>query len=202
MHIAQYDQMAAFASEFLTPYRGQLRTILDVGSYDVNGTHKPIFNDPMWKYVGMDMAAGPNVDLLLEEAYNWKEVPTNSFDVVVSGSLLEHVEYPWMTMIEVARVLKPGGLTCHVAPSAGFEHRFPVDCYRYYKDGFAALANWADLEILKVFTDWGSIHRGSRDGGHVWNESVLIARKKNTNESILRAAHMETLLKSMNSVIK
>ena len=38
------------------------KKILDVGSYDVNGTMKPIFEKG--QYIGLDMEEGPNVDIV------------------------------------------------------------------------------------------------------------------------------------------
>jgi hypothetical protein len=71
-------------------------------------------------------------------------------------------------MFEIARVLKPGGVAAIIAPSNGVEHRYPVDCWRFYRDGFVALASWVDCEVLDVFTDWNRA---------VWADSVLVARK-------------------------
>ena len=200
MHAGAYDKMMRFSLEFLHSLRDTNLSILEIGSQNVNGSYRPIFENPNWDYTGVDMVPGPGVDFVLQTPYDWaEELETNSYDVVISGSVLEHIEFPWITMIEIARVMKPGGLTCHIAPSAGFEHRFPVDCYRYYPDGFKALAKWADLELLQVYTDWFT--SSSIDGGHVWHDSVLVARKKDTVDSCLRAGHMETLVKTMNKVI-
>ena len=38
---------------------------LDVGSYDVNGTYRPLVEGRGWVYTGLDVSAGPNVDLSL-----------------------------------------------------------------------------------------------------------------------------------------
>ena len=73
-------------------------------------------------------------------------------------------------MREIARALKPGGLCCILAPSAAPEHRHPVDCWRFYPDGFMALAHYAGLEVLEVRTDWEAEDRWFAD-------TLLIARK-------------------------
>jgi SAM-dependent methyltransferase len=72
----------------------------------------------------------------------------------VSGQAFEHIEYFWLTWLEMARVLKPGGLIFLLAPSRGYEHRHPQDCWRFYPDGFNALANYAGMRLLEVSTDW------------------------------------------------
>ncbi|HEY2030436.1 MAG TPA: methyltransferase domain-containing protein [Myxococcales bacterium] len=121
------------------------------------------------------MAEGKNVDVVLRSPYRWREFGDASFDVVVSGQAFEHIEYFWITMLEVARVLKPGGLCCLIAPAGGYEHRYPVDCWRFYRDGFRALARWAPLETLEAATQWETQHHP--DGSDVWMDTLLVARK-------------------------
>jgi len=115
------------------------------------------------------MEAGENVDVVVEDPYDWKQISNESYDVVFSGSCFEHVEFPWLTIKEIARVLKVGGLTCNIAPAVGEEHRYPVDCWRIYPDGFIALAKWAKLEPLYTHANW-------KQKG-LWVDSVLIAKK-------------------------
>jgi SAM-dependent methyltransferase len=169
------DRVREFVDDHLATKRGHPLRILDVGSADVNGSYRSLFEDPQWSYVGADMVAGAGVDLVLGEPYRWRGVHRNSYDVVVSGQAFEHIEFPWATVLEVARVLKPGGLFCLVVPSGGFEHRYPVDCWRYYRDGLLALAAWADLHVLSATTYWDD--ETWPDGSNVWHDSVLIAER-------------------------
>ena len=173
MHIGSYEKMQKFVDDYLSSKK--VLSILEIGSYDVNGTFKPIFTKKDWTYTGADLISGPNVDIVLKDEYNWNEILDNSYDVVISGSVLEHIEFPWLTICEIKRVLKINGLTCNIAPSNGFEHRYPKDCYRYYPDGFTALAKWAKLTPIQVYTDWNT--HTSLDGGHVWKDTVMIATK-------------------------
>jgi SAM-dependent methyltransferase len=171
MHQTSFDKMKAFVGTHLDDT--QALSILDLGSQDVNGSYRPLFENPLWAYLGVDLAPGPGVDLVLADAYDWKEIQTGSMDVVISGQAFEHINYFWVTMLEISRILKPGGLCCIIAPSAGYEHRYPVDCWRFYADGFAALAEYAFLDPLAVYTQKEDI--GVE--GDLWKDSVLIARK-------------------------
>jgi SAM-dependent methyltransferase len=175
MHLSSFDRMQDFRDKYLKDKESETLRIVDLGSQDVNGTYKSLFDHPKWSYQGIDMAPGDNVDLVLQNPYCWKEIPSDSVDVLISGQAFEHVEYFWITMLEVARVLKPGGLACIIAPSGGHEHRYPVDCWRFYPDGFAALAKFASLDVLEVFTQWEP--RGYADDSDAWKDSVLIAQK-------------------------
>lgn len=60
------------------------------------------------------------------------------------------MEFFWLVATEVARVLKLGGLFFLIAPSKRPEHRYPVDCWRYYPDGYRAIGNWSGLETLET----------------------------------------------------
>lgn len=132
MHASSRDKMRRFVDQHLGHRREQALVVHDLGSQDVNGSYRDLFDAPRWRYVGMDMVAGDNVDLVLRTPYAWREVASNSVDVVISGQALEHVRYVWITLLEVARILKPGGVCCLIAPSSGPEHRYPVDCWRFY----------------------------------------------------------------------
>jgi SAM-dependent methyltransferase len=175
MHQSSFDKMRWFREEFLKGEDRESIIVLDLGSQDVNGTYRPIFEHPRWTYFGVDMEAGKNVDVVLRNPYRWSELRSGSADVLISGQAFEHIEWFWLTMLEVERVLKPGGLCCIVAPAAGPEHRYPVDCWRFYPDGFAALARFARLEVLSVSTQWES--KNYSDGSDQWKDSLLICRK-------------------------
>jgi SAM-dependent methyltransferase len=175
MHKSSYDKVIDFRRRFLQGRELEPLRICDLGSYDVNGTYRKIFEQPTWHYFGVDMVAGCNVDVVLKNPYHWREIPSASVDVLVSGQAFEHISFIWITMLEVARVLAPGGLCCIVAPSAGPEHRYPVDCWRIYPDGFVALAALAELEVIEVETQWAN--RGYVDGSDTWHDSVFIGRQ-------------------------
>ena len=167
--------MEQFRNTFLGTRRNERLVILDIGSQDVNGSYRELFNSPAWRYLGVDMVPGKNVDILLSNPYRFKEIRSSSVDVVISGQALEHVEFFWITMLEMARVLKRGGVCCIIVPSAGPEHRFPVDCWRFYPDGLKALARYARLDVLDVVTEWDAA--GYPDGSEIWKDSILISRK-------------------------
>ena len=112
--------------------------VLDVGSYDVNGSYKHLFNEQKYTYTGLDMEDGPNVDIVLRNPYDWEAIDADSFDVVISGQAFEHIEFFWKIMEEMTRVLKKDGLLCIIAPNGFGEHRYPVDCYRFFTDGMLA----------------------------------------------------------------
>ena len=176
MHQHSLDLMEDFRREYLDSRRNEKLTILDLGSQDFNGSYRAVLANHRWHYLGVDLTPGPNVDIVLQDAYRWRELKSGSADVLVSGQTFEHTEFFWDTMSEITRVLKPGGLCCIIAPSCGPQHRFPRDCWRIFPDGFAAVARYAHLEVLDVQTQWEDLLEYD-DENNKWHDSVLIARK-------------------------
>lgn len=162
----------------MTARRAEPLIILDLGSQDFNGSYRPLFAQPPWRYRGLDMAAGKNVDVVLRDPYRWREIKSAGADVIISGQTFEHTEFFWLTMREIARALKPGGLCCIIAPSAGDEHRYPVDCWRFYPDGLRAAARYAGLEILEASTQWENLPQYDNESNK-WHDSLLVARRPN-----------------------
>ncbi len=176
MHQSSLDKMIFFRKKYLESRKHQPLLILDLGSLDINGSYRKCFDIPPWIYRGIDTCKGKNVDIVLKNPYRWKEIKSNSADVLISGQTFEHIEFFWITMLEIARVLKPGGLCCIIAPSGGVEHRYPVDCWRFYPDGFAALTRFAHLDLLEVSTQWEPDEKYT-DGSNQWQDTMLVCQK-------------------------
>jgi SAM-dependent methyltransferase len=151
MHPESYLEMERMVETYLDP--AIPLSILDVGSCDINGCYRALFDRPGWRYEGLDLEPGPNVDRVLENPYKWT-LGDATYDVVISGQALEHMKFFWLTWHEMVRVLKPGGFILLIAPSQGMEHRIPVDCWRFYRDGFHALAELENLSLLEAETHW------------------------------------------------
>lgn len=191
MHLSSLINMERFRDSYLSEHVGKPLKILDLGSTEMGACYRPIFEKPGWSYVGADLSPGANVDLVLKRPYEWREIASNSVDVLVSGQVLEHVEYFWITALEVSRVLKPGGIACLIAPSSGPEHRYPVDCWRFYPDGMRAFAKLARLHCLEVYTNWDD---SGDPGSDFWHDTVLVARKPK------RPMHKALLLSALQRV--
>ena len=131
--------------------------VLDIGAMGRRPFYRSIWEGGGWKYTGCDLVAGPNVDTVLEDPF---VLPfgDESVDALISGQMLEHNEMFWLTFLEMARVLRMGGLMVHIAPSRGHEHRAPQDCWRFYRDGMTALVRWSGLAVLEATTDWETRH--------------------------------------------
>ena len=70
---------------------------------------------------------------------------------IICQAVLEHVKDPVSAVKNLADCLTDGGmLYLHSHGPAFEEHRFPVDCYRFFRDGVLALAELSGLNILDI----------------------------------------------------
>jgi SAM-dependent methyltransferase len=153
---------------------GQEVTVVEIGSQDVNGSIRSCCPS-RFRYVGVDFVAGKGVDVVLDDPYVLP-FPSESVDVVLSSSCLEHSEMFWLAFLEMMRILRPSGLLYLNVPSNGSFHRYPVDCWRFYPDSGRALVAWArrngvQAALLESYVSLQSVDQ--------WNDFVaVIARSE------------------------
>lgn len=124
--------------------------VLEVGSLDVNGSVRPdIESLGPARYVGIDIVHGPRVDEICDVGQLVDRYGADSFDIVVSTELLEHVRDWKGAITNIKRVLRPGGIVIITTRSLGFPlHGYPWDYWRYEPDDLAAIfSDFVDVEI-------------------------------------------------------
>lgn len=171
MHASSMEHMKRFVNKYSAQLPSNFR-VLDVGSIDVNGTYKNLFDENV-RYLGIDLEKGQNVDIVLKDPYFFP-LASNSIDLIVSGQAFEHIEFFWLTWMEMVRVAKDGGYIFLIAPSRGPEHRYPVDCWRFYPDGYRALAKLGSCQLIEVAIDWEA-HLDP--GSSPWGDCVGVFKK-------------------------
>lgn len=97
-------------SRFRTLFQGCRYIAVDLG-----------VGDHTWDYSGLDLRA--NLSAL--------PVRSASVDAVLNTQVLEHVTDPAAVLVELARVLKPGGVLYLTAPQGWHEHQQPHDYFRF-----------------------------------------------------------------------
>lgn len=178
MHLSSYLELEAFLEEHAGSIEATTpKSILDIGSASYKGhrTYRIPAEKRGLRYVGLDMQAGPNVDIVPKNPVVYSEIADESFDFVVSGQAFEHNPFFWVSYCEIARILKPGGVMMVIAPSAGSVHRFPFDCWRYYPDSWMALCAISGLEYLESIFE-PDAHRLLVEGAK-WRDSAVVAQK-------------------------
>jgi SAM-dependent methyltransferase len=132
-----------YAKEYFQP---NMR-VLEIGPDLFPSSYQSIIADDSISWEGVDLYHREGLTHLATSEYTFP-LPDNSFDIVVSAQVLEHVKKIWVWMKEVARVCKPGGLVIPVNPVSWPYHEAPVDCWRVYPEGMKALYEDASLDVI------------------------------------------------------
>lgn len=130
------------------------KTVCEVGAYDVNGTVRPFIeeHEPA-SYLGVDIEAGPGVDLVADVGTLPGEF-LDGFDLVVSTEMLEHVEDWRAAMVGLAGIVKVGGHLAITTRSPGFPyHPYPIDCWRYPVPLMAEILTALGLDVVECIAD-------------------------------------------------
>jgi hypothetical protein len=125
--------------------------VLEVGSRAVSGVAvRGAFVQGI-DYVGMDVHAGPNVDITGDAHVLGEMFAPESFDGVFSLSVFEHLLMPWVVVLETNKILKIGGLTMIATHPTWPPHEWPWDFWRFQENAFWALFNQSTgFEIVAV----------------------------------------------------
>lgn len=142
----------------LTPAEVGAAEVLEVGSYDVNGSVRPLITG-MYPhpedYVGVDIEMGPGVDKVVRADELVATFGRDSFDIVISTEMMEHVVDWQVPIVEMVEVLRPDGILVISTRSPGFPyHPYPIDTWRYTLDAMRTIMERAGLEVMLLEDDW------------------------------------------------
>jgi SAM-dependent methyltransferase len=117
-HIEQLTFVSFVKECFVRTKTSELK-ILEIGSYDVNGSIRKFFQDS--SYVGVDLCAGPGVDLV--SFGHEVSLPDASFDIAISCECFEHDPNWIKTLNNMYRMTKSGGMVVVTCATLGrLEH--------------------------------------------------------------------------------
>lgn len=109
--------------------------VLEVGSLDVNGSPRSVFQDDSLSYIGVDLMMGHGVDEICNGEQLLERFPDAKFDTIICMECLEHAIRPWIIVENMKKLLAPQGHLWVSTPTFGFPlHRFPLDCHRFGED--------------------------------------------------------------------
>jgi SAM-dependent methyltransferase len=91
------------------------------------------------EYVGFDVVAGENVQVVGDAHALSSHFPAEHFDAAFAISVFEHLAMPWKVVLELNRVLRPGALVCAFTHPTYPPHDRPWDFWRYNAEAFEVL---------------------------------------------------------------
>ena len=144
-----------FVARVLRPVDVAGKDVLEVGSLDVNGSVRPhVASLGPRIYLGVDSCPGPRVDRVVDCCGLVETLGIDTFDVVISTEMLEHV-YDWRSAVwNMVHVLRRNGVLVLTTRSPGFGfHAFPEDHWRYTERDVLQIARAAGLQYPVVAVD-------------------------------------------------
>ena len=90
--------------------------------------------------------------IISKDGYNYP-INENTYDIIFSAQVFEHVADIEKWMNELKRILKPNGLLITISPATWPYHLAPIDCWRLYPEAFKVLAEHLNMEIVGIHFD-------------------------------------------------
>lgn len=118
---------------------GSVRETIEFGSYDVNGSFRPIVKSlfPDSTYTGIDIRPGPGVDVVADMT----QFPNASADLVICTETLEHVQ-DWKAAVRTLKAVAQPWLVVSVPKPGCPRHDYPGDYWR-----------WSPAQLISCFLD-------------------------------------------------
>jgi len=161
-------------------------SVLEVGSYDVNGSIKgDVRNSPLGpqlaEYIGVDLVEGPGVDLVASGSD--LKFEDARFDLVMSLECFEHNPQWRETLENMVRMLKPGGLciiTCASLgrPEHGTTRMDPSNSPGTQEIGWDYYQNLSLSDFRKAIAIEDTFSEHTLQYSAIWNDLLFAGRKR------------------------
>lgn len=161
-HIQQIEFCESIKKRF--PFFFNNKFVIDIGSLDINGNNQYLFDECL--YLGVDLSPGKNVDIITKG--HDLNLPNETVDVVISTECFEHDQYYKSTILNIIRIIKPGGFfifSCATTgrPEHGTRRTTPEDApftqkYEEWSDYYRNLEESDIRDIVdldSIFEEYG-----------------------------------------------
>ena len=135
-------------------------TVLEIGSRARSAVTRRQHIPAHLDYLGLDILPGPNVDLVGDAHELSALLGERRFVAAMSFSVFEHLAMPWKVVLELNRVLAPGGLVFTQTHQTWPLHEEPWDFWRFSRHSWQTLFNPATgFEVVEAVSgDPAHIH--------------------------------------------
>ncbi len=122
--------------------------VLEVGSKDYGNTasFRSVYTNS--EYVGVDLEAGPGVDVIHDLAEGVGPLTPGKFKLIVCCSVMEHCPKPWALASTLHSLLAPGGVVYISVPWVWRYHPYPDDYFRFSHRGVMSVfpeMEWSNM---------------------------------------------------------
>ena len=121
--------------------------VLEIGPDKFPSTYCSLVADRSITWDTLDIWQDARLTYSATSEYSFP-APSDTYDIVLSGQVIEHVRKIWLWIKELTRVCKVGGLVITINPVSWPYHEHPIDCWRAFPEGMRALYEDASLEVL------------------------------------------------------
>ena len=134
-------------------------SLLDVGCGKMPYKDHILANSKVKNYIGLDIEGGLEYDEKIKPDMLWDgfSMPFEEeiFDTAIAIEVIEHLFEPEITVKEINRVLKKGGLLFFTVPFLWNLHEVPNDAYRYTPYSLERLFLKNGFSKIEIFAQGG-----------------------------------------------
>ncbi len=154
---------------------------LEIGAHPKVAHTSKLVKEIDVKYTNMDIEPATNIpESIVGNICSCPEIPDESYDIVYSHNVFEHIKTPWIAAEECVRITKGGGLNIHIAPFSYEYHAYPVDCFRYTHTGFKSMFEISG-SVEEIISGYQDVSKRKSINKQIWLDNWLVlyvGRKK------------------------
>ena len=141
--------------KYAVQYFKESQSVLEIGPTGYPSYYSELVDMPSLEWHTLDIGekyigkghANP-LHIVSEDEYHYP-IADNTFDIVLSGQVMEHVRNIWLWVDELKRITRDNGHIIIISPVSWHYHEAPVDCWRIYPEGMKALMEEKGIRIIK-----------------------------------------------------
>ena len=150
------------------------KKVLDIGSLDINGNNRFLFNN--CEYLGLDVSEGNNVDVV--SVGHLYDAPNEYFDTIICTEVFENDMFYEDTVKNIIRMLKPGGAFIFTCAAEGRPEHGTRRCEECCSPLLSKISEeWADYYKNLMENDFlqiESFKENFPDGLFIFDDKVYI----------------------------
>ena len=107
---------------------------LEIGGRSMAKCAMNFFPSERFEYFDLSFGESDIPNTIVGDITDAHGVDDESFDLVFSSDVFEHIDRPWLAASEICRILKPGGISITATLWSWRNHPCPIDYWRFSPD--------------------------------------------------------------------